>query len=136
MPPLSKYVTILHEYGHIIHLKYIKKKYSLNKYDVEKPIIIVKKKFGITFYNGKTNSGIYSYLESNKLYKDIQINAIFGSFTVVISFLLLSTIMLFMPWSPYHLIFSIPIIILELFNFLQSSDFKYFKHPEQFHYEE
>lgn len=136
IPILQKYFVYIHEYGHIIGLLVTS---YLTKNNYKKSNIVVFKtstKVIFSFYNGKTLNNLYKYLEQNKLYIYIRFNAVCGSFF----FILCNIITLFLIYSiNINIIYSIPFImyiIYESLSFFTSSDFKYFIHPEHFHYTE
>lgn len=134
--PVQKGLTLLHEHGHSLHLTISNK---ILKQNFEKPIPRItgyKQLLFFRMYKGKTYSQLYPYLENNKLYGYIRINAIFGSLLVCFSFFITPIILCIFSreLAIYSLILCLPICILEITNFLDSSDYEYLKHPENFHY--
>ena len=125
-------LTYIHEFGHDIHLKIssilLKQKYHKSKIDIYKSSFFI-------FYLGYTHNALYKYFKDNKMYNYIRFNAISGTLFVIFIFTSISICLDFiMP--KYHLIFTIPNILLETSNFFTSSDFKYFMKPEEFKYHE
>ena len=125
-------MTFLHEMGHYINLCFI---CLIYKNRIEKPQFKIRTvKFSIlTFYKGLTINKTYQFLIQNKKYFWIRAQAVSGSFFVVLIFSLLetyieifnNTLMLFFYIPPFSILF-------ELFNFIKSSDFTYFKDPTIF----
>lgn len=129
-PHFQYILTKLHEFGHIAHLRIssilLKQSYHKSKIDIDKSEYF-------TFYSGYTHNTLYKYFEDNKMYNYIRINAIAGTLFIILIFTGISIYLDFiMP--KYHLIFTIPNIIMEILNFFTSSDFKYFMKPEEYKY--
>ena len=134
--PFQKFLTIIHKYGHCLHLHIsgiiLKQIHSKPKPKITKH----KQLLFFRMYQGRTDSSLYKYFEIKKKYGYIKANAISGSlFVIIIISIPFALILIFckeLQWTP--LITYIPLVSLELFNFFTSSDFKYFINPKSFHY--
>ena len=137
-PPFQKFVTFLHEFGHYLHLMLVIRKYNLS---MPNPVIHVCPKpvsiYLIPQYQGKTFSTAYTYLEQNELAIDIVLNALAG-FLFCIATTLLPAILLvcflMIDLALGYLFGMLPSLILQISNFIHSSDWKYIWHPERFQY--
>lgn len=127
-------MTFLHELGHYIHLCIL---CIIFQIPLQKPKFIIHKiKKGLfIFYKGKTINSTYNFLVENKKYFSIKTQSIFGSLFTII-FFIFTEIFILKHSQTLKLFFTVPFfsILLEISNFLWSSDFKYFRHPELFEY--
>lgn len=133
--------TTVHEYGHKNALKrsskILRQEYL--------PVDIDYKPNRIQRKHGYTTSQLYYYFENHKQQPDIQkhikFNAISGfrwecSLNLTVFICSLFAVKLFPNAFSYALLtLSIVVFFANLKDFIKSSDYKFFKHPEQFKYD-
>lgn len=131
IPSTSKFITYIHELGHVIHLFIL---YVQTKEIFVKPVINLSKKRTYLQYSGLTQSPMYTYLSENKpnTYNKIRLNAISGTLFVITVYLLIYLININNSVTLNTVLLCL--IFLEISTFLTSTDFKYFIHPELFEY--
>lgn len=136
IPPVSKFITILHEYGHYKHLKYIVCK-ELN-IPCDKIDIGIRRKYFL--YEGKTFNSAYERLDSSHD-KYIRDNAKAGCKLICqfISCIFLFLAIVSMPFSVHLAIIWLScgslLIIIELLCYKNSLDSKIARGAIQFEYQ-
>lgn len=128
--PVSKNLMYLHEYGHVLHLVLAVK---VLKFEDLFYKIVTHQKRSLTMYTGHTESNLYTYMQENKLYNQIRLNAVAGSLLVVAASVLLFVLFNLIGLSIISGIF-VSVAVLECITFLGGSDFRYFLQPEKFEY--
>ena len=90
------------------------------------------------FYKSQTQNDLYIYFENNKqdnkIKKVIKSNAIAGSLFVILINIIIIIISIIL--HNYIIALFIGNIFIEILNFITSSDYKHFKHPEEYKYNE
>ena len=135
IPPIQKTLTYLHELGHCMHLYYAYKKLNIKH---QKSVIMPLQRTKGIFYKSQTQNDLYIYFENNKqdnkIKKVIKSNAIAGSLFVILINIIIIIISIIL--HNYIIALFIGNIFIEILNFITSSDYKHFKHPEEYTYNE
>lgn len=128
--PISKALMYLHECGHVLHLVLAVKVLGFENLAYN---VVSHQKRKLTMCTGHTESNLYTYMQENKLYNQIRLNALAGSLLVVVVSIVLFALSAIVGLSMISGFF-ISATMLEGITFLGGSDFKHFLQPEKFEY--